>query len=160
MTRERIIMENEIITDDYIYIGVSHTCFCRKERIYYPDINELEKRVKSLRKELRDLGVKLYRTDTLKILREMKDDYNEMVDEYNDTFDLLVDSWKKKMETGMFVGYSDDNEYWEVLTPLEWKLEKMNYRSTLLSQIRYIEKRVDEVEKDIQNGVIFISVGI
>src|SRR5690554_4610444 len=108
MKKEKIIIQNKIVTDNYINIDCEHTVFCRMRRSIYPSINELEKQVKQLRKKLRDQGVQLYRTDTLKLLKENKKEYVSMVAEYHKIFDKLVEGWKKKINDGMYVGYIDD----------------------------------------------------
>lgn len=160
MTKERIIMTHEEITNDSINIGNDHTCFCRKKRISYPDINELEKEVKTLRKLLKSKNVKLYKTDTLKTLKECKKGYNEMVNDYNNTFDQLVSEWKEKIETGIYTGYVDDEHLNGVIRPLDWKLQRMNYRNTLLSKIRDIQRKVNEVNYELAHGTNFVGVGI
>lgn len=161
MLKEKIKMTNEIVTDNKIIIENEHTLFCKKERIIFPNISELEKEVKQIRKELKQQGVKLYRTDTLKTLKDKKEEYNKMVEEYNNTFDFLVKSWKEKLEQGgMYTGYSDDEFFNNILKPTEWKLEKMLYQNTILSKIKEIEIKVKEVKNELEHGTQFIGVAI
>jgi hypothetical protein len=99
-------------------------------------------------------------TGTIKLLRERKEEYIEMVSDYNETFDKLVASWREKMNDGIYVGYSDDSYLNDVVRPLSYKLQKMNYRSTILSMVIDIDRRVKEVESDLKDGVNFIKVSI
>ncbi|WEG18543.1 hypothetical protein PQ478_08675 [Alkalihalophilus pseudofirmus] len=159
MTKEKIILDNEIVTENFIHVDCDHTQFCKIERISLPNIKELEKQVKAFRKELKEKKVKLNKTNTLKLLKE-KEEYNAAVKEYNDTFDKLVDSWKIKLEDGLYVGYSDDELYNETLKPLEWKLEKMFNRSELLYNIKKIESNLNHIKQELKFGTEYISVSI
>lgn len=158
--KEKIVMINEIVTNDCINIHNSHTSFCRMDRQVFPNINKVEQELKDLRKQLRCSNVSLGMTGTVKLLRERKDEYTEMVNEYNESFDKLVMSWREKMNDGIYVGYRDDSYINDVINPLSYKLQKMNYRSTMLSMVRDIDRTVKEVKSDLNNGVNFIKVSI
>lgn len=160
MSKERIVMVKEIVENDAICVYNEHTMFVHKNRITFPDIHQLEKDVKRLRKTLKDSGVSLGRTGTLKMLKEQKQQYIDMVNEYNSKFDQLVESWKKKVADGMYVGYRDDAVYFEELKPLEWSIEKMLYRNTLLSQVLDVNRKVKEIENDLKYGTNYIKVYI
>lgn len=153
-------MVNEIVEDNLIYVHNEHTSFISKQRVTFPDIHQLEKDVKQLRKTLKDNGVSLGRTGTLKMLKEQKQEYIDMVNDYNSKFDQLVEGWKKKIADGIYVGYSDDKVYFEELKPLEWDIDKMLYRSTLLSQVLDVNRRVKEIKNDLKYGANYIKVYI
>ncbi|WP_226035649.1 hypothetical protein [Aquibacillus saliphilus] len=160
MIKEKIKMNNEIIENDYIRIDNDHTLFCEVKRIEFPDINKLEKELKALRKQLKDNNVSLAKTDTIKILRDQKQEYINSVNEYNNTFDKLVIAWEEKIKVGIFTGYSDDKYYNNILSPLKWKLEKMNYRNTLLSKVITINQNIQEIKQELNNGTEFLKVSI
>jgi hypothetical protein len=157
---ELIEMEIELITEDEIDIRNDCTIFASEKRVKYPEIKELEKQVKELRKELKNRNVSLGKTDTLKILKERKVEYEEMVKEYNHTFDLYLCSWQNKMHIGMYIGYGSDEYYNEVLTPLNFKLQKMNRRDNILSIIQAIEYKVKEVQTDLKIGKEYTKIWI
>jgi hypothetical protein len=147
---ELIKMEVEEITYNKINIRNEHTIFSSRTRNEYPNINTLEKEVKELRKELKDLGVSLGKTNTLKMLKESKEEYNEMVKDYNSTFNELLVAWSNKMHIGMYVGYGDDDYYINYIRPMEFKLTKMNNMTTILSKINHIQHRVNEIKEGLK----------
>ncbi|MFO1442838.1 hypothetical protein KDN24_06370 [Bacillus sp. Bva_UNVM-123] len=162
MTREKIQMTSEVVTKNQIDIAATHvqTIFCRMHRIQYPNLSTLEKEVKQLRKDLKEQKVKLNKTDTLKTLKEQKQAYIEMVDDYNDTFDKLVEAWKKKLEDGVYTGYTDDEYMNNVIRPLRNKLIEMDYQTSLLNRIKSIERKVNETKNEIICGTKYISIAI
>jgi hypothetical protein len=149
---ELIKMEVQEITENKIDIRNEHTIFSSRIRIDYPNINKLEKEVKELRKELKDLGVSLGKTNTLKLLRYSKEDYNEMVKDYNSTFNELLVAWSNKMHVGIYVGYGSDEYYTDYIRPMEFKLTKMNNTTTILSKISHIQYRVNEIKQELKHG--------
>jgi hypothetical protein len=149
---ELIKMEVQEITFNKIDIRNEHTIFSSRTRIEYPNINTLEKEVKELRKELKNLKISLGKTDTLKKLKECKEEYNEMVKDYNSTFNELLVAWTNKMHVGIYVGYGSDEYYTDYIRPMEFKLTKMNNTTTILSKISYIQYRVKEIKQDLKNG--------
>jgi hypothetical protein len=149
---ELIKMERQEITENKIDIRNEHTIFSSRIRIEYPNINTLEKEVKELRKELKNLKVSIGKTDTLKMLKECKEEYKEMVKDYNSTFNELLVAWSNKMHIGLYVGYGSDEYYTDYIRPMEFKLTKMNNTTTILSKISHIQYRVKEIKEGLKTG--------
>lgn len=160
MNKEKVIMRNEIITNDFIHIDCDHTQFCKMTRIQFPNISALEKEIKLLRKALKSKRVKLDKTETLKMLKEQKQEYIEMVNDYNNTFDKLVTAWKIKIEDGVYVGYGDDEFMNDVIRPLRNKLTKMDNLDNILSKIKRVEYKVNEIKNNLTYGSEYLSVAI
>jgi hypothetical protein len=157
---ELIKMVTEVVSINKIEISNECTIFSNKTRMTYPIVNELEKEVKSLRKELKEKGVSLGKTDTLKMLKEQKELYNSMVKKYNQLFDQLVVAWANKIHIGIYTGYSDDEYLNDVIRPLEHSLTEMNYRHTLISQMLELDMRVKEIKRDLELGANYEKVYI
>jgi hypothetical protein len=155
---ELIIMEREEISYNKIDIRNEHTIFSSRTRTDYPNINTLEKEVKELRKELKSLKVAIGKSDTLKILKENKEEYKEMVNDYNSTFNELLVAWTNKMHVGIYVGYGNDEYYTDYIRPMEFKLTSMNNRTTILSKISYIQHRVNEIKEGLKEGKEFSKI--
>lgn len=160
MVMELIEMEEQIITENRIRIHCGHTSFANHVRIVFPNINELEKDVKEIRKKLRDEKVILGKTNTLKLLKESKEEYNQAVKEYNQTFDKYLVAWTNKMHIGMYTGYIDDEYFNDVITPLNFKLIKMNYRDTILSKVYEIHMRLNDIKNDLEYGKVYNKLWI
>lgn len=157
---ELIKMVTEEISINKIDISNECTIFSNKTRMIYPNISELEKDVKELRKELKSLNVSLGKTDTIKILKEQKNEYNLMVRKYNHLFDQLVVAWANKIHIGIYTGYADDEYLNEVIRPLERELTEMSYRSTLLSKINDIQRMVATTKKELEFGANYEKIYI
>ena len=157
---EQIIFNTQLITENKIEIDNEHTCFARNERKIFPNIKELEKEVKALRKELKEKNVSLGKTNTLQTLKNGRDLYEKEVKEYNDTFNQFLVAWSNKLHIGLYVGYGSDEYYKEVILPLDFKLQRFTHRNTMLSQISEIEHRVNEIKQDLKYGKEYIKVSI
>lgn len=151
--RELIKMDKQEISMDRIAIETEHTIFCKISRQEFPNIQELEKEVKELRKELKNNNVSLGKTSTLKILKNSSEEYNSLVKEYNKTFDNLTVAWSNKIHVGVYTGYIDDEYINEVIRPLEHKLTKMNYVGCLLSTMKDIQRKVKNYKEELNHGI-------
>ena len=160
ITKEKVIMDVEIITDSYIKIQGQSTNFCHISRIEFPSISSLEKEIKELRKVLKENKVTLGKTNTMKMLKENKKEYSRMVEEYNQNFDNLVSAWKEKMTEGIYCGYIDDQYLNNVITPLKRKIEECSYTTSLLDKVYEIKRKVDEIKSDFETGTDFMKVYI
>jgi hypothetical protein len=158
MQRQLIEMDTQIISETELKINSGSTCFINHKRINYPQIDELEKEVKALRKKLKENNVSLGKTDTLKILKTRKIEYNRMVREYNDTYNQLAVAWANKLHLGVYTGYSDDEYLNDVITPLNFKLQKMNNTTLILSIIKDIQRKVNEFSDGLQFGTEYQKV--
>lgn len=156
----RIEFTDQTITDNEIRIAASGTEFCNFTRKNYPDIDQLEKEVKQLRKELKSKGVTLSKSNTLKTLKDQKEAYKQAVLDYNNTFNELCINWKSKLETGLYYGYSDDEDYNNVLKPLNFKLQEMSYSDHILTIVMSIKNRVNEIKNDLEHGTEFIKISV
>jgi len=157
---EQIIFDTEIVTENKIEIANEHTCFARMERKNYPNIKELEKEIKALRKELKNRNVSLGKTDTLKILKESVEEYNLAVKDYHDTFNQYLVAWANKLHIGLYVGYGSDEYYKEIILPLDFKLQRFNHRNTILSKISEIQYRVNRFKEELRTGAEYEKVWI
>jgi hypothetical protein len=157
---ELIKMVTEEISINKIDITTDCTIFAKNDRMIYPNIKELDKEVKALRKELKARNVSLGKSDTLKILKESEEEYNLTVKDYNDTFNQYLVAWSNKLHTGLYTGYGDDEYYTEVIRPLNFKLQKFNHRDTILAKIQYIKYRVDEINNDLKENREFTKVHV
>jgi ribosomal protein L27 len=157
---ELIQFNTQIITENNIDISNDSTCFARKERKAYPNIKELEKEVKALRKELKEKNVSLGKSDTLKTLKNGIELYEEALKDYHNTFNQYLVAWSNKLHIGLYIGYGSDEYYTEVIRPLDFKLQKFNHITNILSQIKEIEIRVKEIKTDLENGKEFIKVHV
>lgn len=157
---EKIEFTEQVITDNKIIISAPGTSFCNFTRDIFPNIAQLEKDVKVLRKQLRDTGAKLIKSNTLKILKEQKTLYNESVEEYNSTFDQLCINWRKKLEQGLYTGYGDDEFMINVLRPLNFKLQRMYRRDNILFIVKEVQRNVKEIEQELKYGTEYIKIAI
>jgi hypothetical protein len=149
---ELIELEVQEITENKINIRSECTVFSSRTRTEYPNLIKLEKEVKELRKELKELNVSLGKTDTLKMLKNCKEEYEEMVKDYNSTFNELLVAWTNKIHVGLYVGYGSDEYYTDYIRPMEFKLQKMNNRDKILSKITYLQYRVNEIKEGLKTG--------
>lgn len=158
---DSIKLDTIIINENEIKITCDHTNFCTLKRYVFPDIKDLSKQIKTLRKTLKENNVKLNKTNTLKLLTDFKNEYINAVNDYNNTFDLLAKNWKYTIENNLLkVGYSHNEWYVNNLRNLKFKLDKMNYRDHILSRIREIQLNVNEIEENLKYECNYISVSI
>lgn len=160
-SREKIVLTTAIANETQINVTSECTCFIRLSKVDKVDITELLATYANIVKTARAQGVKIsYQSKIKSRLMEMKktQSYENAYQTYDEKFNALAFLWKAKLETGLFMGVSDDVQYTNVLRPLKFEIEKMFYVNEILSVVKELKNRLLEIEQEFADGVKFVSI--
>lgn len=146
-----ITLEKAEITDEYIYITSSSTCFIILNNHKKVDIKNVLKKYTEVIKACREQKIKIsYSNHYKKTLLDENfvSSYNKEFDEFEDIYNQLKDGWTEKLKKGLFRGVRDDEEY-NALGALYCKAQPYNYRNSFISRIEDIQHTIDTYYKDI-----------
>ena len=140
---KKIILKNEIVTDDKIKIDCSHTCFCNIVRIKYISINDTLEKHKELVRLAKVKGCKIsYKNRYKKTLLELKEGYELEYKNYNDTFNTLKMLWQQKLKKGIFYGYGNDEEY-QKISEVYCRIQKFNNIRNPINIVNSINNKIN-----------------
>lgn len=138
----------KVIEKDFISITTDSTIFTRRTKVKMIERSEIEKELKLLKATCKEKDCKLKGQNKLSAkLKEIYPKYLLEFAEYEKTFNELCDLWK---DHDLRNGYSDDIFYKEELQLREFKLQKMFYRSTNLSQVGEMLMRLKQLQVDFK----------
>lgn len=154
-SRERIILDIAIVTDDKIKVisYASCTSYANIERVAKIDLKALLNQYTCISKELRSKGVKI--SYTRKFKKRITDwiksgSYEEEYALYTERFNKLISLWTQKLEEGLFIGTSDDVMLNKEIYPLHHLIEKMFWRDQIISIVRSVARELEELESEMK----------
>lgn len=155
--KEKIEMDYLSIKSDSIHISGSCTSFCYKELLPYHSIDELLKEYDNIKADAREAGMIISTRNAVKgKLIALKPLYRKAYRAYSSDFERLVSGWKNKMETGIFVGYSDDEEI-QSLFNLNNDIDKTHLKNGVVGQLQKLIHIMTEAKSNIgQYNKIFL----
>lgn len=146
-----ITLEKAEITDDYIYITSSSTCFISLNNHKKVDINILLKKYTEIIKSCREQKIKISYNNHLKrtlLDKSFISSYEKELDEFQSIYNELKNGWTAKLKKGLYMGVTNDEEY-NTLGNLYCKAQPYTYRSTFISRIEDIQHTLNTYYKDI-----------
>lgn len=150
----KINFSNRILTDEVLSISSKEvaTQFIHIERMDNPDIDDVLMLLKEVRAICKHNDIKVKRIGYKKKLEGYKKDFSyfEMVNKYNALWDNLKYGWQQKIIDGVYAPVSDDEDV-ERLGELYRELQKMMYRSTVLSEVNSIYRQLKEYKRKIES---------
>jgi hypothetical protein len=148
MEKTLIKLVNNKVTDNFINVSSDGTSFCYMERKKFRSVEDIKKDVKRIRKDLKDKGIKLGKTDTLSILndKDYKLLYEKSIEKYNKLFDELITLWEQKLEEGIYYGCSDDEFLNSKILPLQNEINSMFNRNKVFYKYLNIENKIVDLK--------------
>jgi ABC-type transporter Mla MlaB component len=148
----QVTLTKNVIEKNKLQITNEHTSFVDLERFEHVDSFALLRRYQSIIKKAKEAGVDIKYTQRYKRrIHDLTEAYDDAFDLYNQLFDKLVKRWKDKIDKGLFVPLSDDNEL-NSIYELQNEIIAMNYRSEPISQMNDIANSLDNIEDAILSG--------
>ncbi|WP_341323433.1 hypothetical protein NSQ62_08135 [Solibacillus sp. FSL H8-0523] len=151
-SRERIVLNEEIVTNNLIKVSTDHTGYANYERVAKLDIAEILKLHTEIAKIAKSKGVKVsYKNKTKSKLLEIKKNgtYEAAYELYTQRFDQLVQLWRVKLEEGLYMGTRDDVILENHITPLQHAITAMFYRSEVMSIVAELKYRLKELHREL-----------
>src|SRR5699024_9391975 len=150
----KVKFNDTILTDDFLRVESREnaTSFVYRQRAVNPDINNVLSLLKEVRKLCKEKGIKVKRAGYKKQLEGYKatGEYENIVNEYNDCWEQLKKGWSKLIEDGLYAPIQDNEDYLR-LREVEFKMQKMHYRSSVLFQVNSIYKQLKEYKRKIES---------
>lgn len=147
---DREVLEGfeKIIEKDFISITTESTTFTKRKRLENIQKSDVLKELKLLKASCKDRQCKLKGQNKIaNKLKEIYPIYEKEYIEYCKVFDELCNLWK---DHDLRFGYSEDSFYENELQAREFKLQKMNYGSTVLFQIKNMFDTLQRYNKELQ----------
>lgn len=141
------------ITKDKIKVESSSTIFISIVRGKTIDIVQLDKDIKEIRKICKERKIIFSQKNGLYKFFKDKNNrftYLEEIKQVNKLFDELVQGWNKKVQNGIYPGYSDDEEL-NNLDKLKWQIDKFYYAGTVISKINTLYNAVERLKGDLKS---------
>lgn len=165
ISRKKISLSCVVITDERIQVVSEEysTSYINLIKPKYIELTDLQKQFKRIKKDFKEKGIKFTNVKNginsqLKILIEMQNDYDLAYNKMHNKWIELQWAWKMKIKQGFYMGTSDDLFYNNYLVPLKFEIEKMMYRSTILSQVAEIVRKIKSLENDLKHSENLISI--
>lgn len=147
---DREVLEGfeKIIEKDFISITTESTTFTKRKRLENIQKSDILNELKLLKASCKDRQCKLKgQNKVANKLKEIYPIYEKEYIEYSKVFDELCSLWK---DHDLRFGYSEDSFYENELQAREFKLQKMNYGSTVLFQIKNMFDTLQRYNKELQ----------
>lgn len=148
---ERISIDYNI-TNDKIRVESSSTTFISITRGKTIDIVQLDKDIKEIRKICKERKIIFSQKNGLyKFFKDKNNRFTYLAEikKVNKLFDELVQGWNKKVQNGIYPGYSDDEEL-NNLNKLNWQIDKFYYAGTVISKINALYNAVEGIKADLK----------
>ncbi len=142
--KQKIELEHVEINAKFIHVSGSSTTFINET--FQNEINTrlLLGKINKLANICKEKGIKLKgKQKAASLVRSLEEEYSEDYRVYFLLYQQLKELAKEKVEKGIYVGFSDDEELNEI-SEVRNSIWKMWHRSTALSQIQALNHRIDE----------------
>lgn len=143
MARERLPLTRCVIDEARIEVATEHTGYVSFRLQPQVDLDRLKMKLKELRRLAKEKGVKIIRIQrTSEQLESLEEVYADTYRRYEKDFHTLAFLWQAKVDSGLYMGTSDDLMIREVLTPMKGKLESYFHVGTPLYIAASLENKI------------------
>jgi len=149
-----------LVNRDKIYVYCSSTSFVNQKRRKFSDedVSDAIDKLKEIKSIARKKGIRLKNyTKRMSELKALGTEYNSKAKMYNRLFDKLYMEWKKieKKKDLFYIPLSvlgDRIPEYDKATEIRYSMEKLFYRSEVLSKVIEINYHLDGLLRDINRS--------